>query len=274
MHNRAEYLRNGAAVLFLKKYVCNPPALLAALILGTLIFSGSEIGAFVSVGSFDFLGGLQTAYILSLASYLTPVLVCFPYILRFSGELREGYAVFSTLRVGRGRYPARKLRDAMLSGAVTMLMGVAIYTILAGVYCACNGMAVSCNGDGFFGDSYNPGTGIYYEWVAAGNGWAVYMANLLFLMSYSMFWCVAGTVISAFVKNSRIAIILPFLLDQIIIYVVPDECTFLLPVHLRLDAWAQELSYGGLWYVVLYILIAFLTGWAILFGKLSVEAVR
>ena len=274
MHNSAEYLRNGPAVRFLRKYVCNPPALLAALILGTLIYSGSEAGSYASLGYFDLLGGLQTAYILSLAAYLTPVLVCFPYILRFSGEMREGYAVFGMLRAGRGRYPARKLRDAMVSGAMTMLMGVMIYTILAVVYCARNGMSVSCNGDGFFGDSYNPGMGIYSEWVVTGNGWAVYIANILFLMSYSMFWCVAGTVLSAFVKNSRIAIILPFLLDQILIYVVPDKCTFLLPVHLRLDAWAQELSYGGLWYVVLYVMVSFLAGWAIIFGKLSVEAVR
>ncbi len=276
MHRLSAYkkIRTYALIYGLKKYVINISAIVPALILGFIMFYGSEIRAYQAAGTFDILGGLQSSMILSWTAYILPVLVCFPCVMRLSEELVDGYSVLSELRTGRKNYAIRRLGASLFSGSCVMLLGILIYTAFAVIYCICNSMTITCNGGGFFGDACNPGNNIYYHWIASGAGWAVYGMQSLFLVLYAMFWTIAGTVISIFVTNRRVAIVSPFLFKRFLEYAIPDSLFFLLPSNLRMSGWTVELAYGGIWYGILYILVAFLIGGVIIFAKLTVDAVR
>lgn len=250
------------------------PTVVSSLILAIITFYGSEIQACRVAGTFDILGGLQNSMILSLTAYIIPVLVCFPCVMRLSEELTDGYSIFSELRIGRKYYAMRRLGASLLSGASVMLLGIAVYTVLAVIFCMRSNLTITCNGGGFFGDIYNPGTSIYYTWIAYGAGWAVYAVQIFFLLLYAMFWTIAGTVISVFVTNRRVAIVSPFLFKRFLEYAIPESLFFLLPSNLRMSGWTIELAYGGIWYGVLYILIAFLIGGIIIFAKLTIDAVK
>jgi len=262
--------KNGTLELFLKQYILNLPTLLAAAILGILMIYSSEIRSFT--GGFDILGGLQSAYILGLAAYLVPVIVCFPYTMRFSEEYRSGYRIYNELRVGRKRYIFYRLRDALISSGTVMLAGIAIYTVYACCYCKIHGLECLCSGDGFFGNRNS--TPMYYEWIENGLGVLVYLVNILFLMAYGMFWSVVGTVISVFVTNRRAAVAAPFLFKRFLDYVIPESMFFLMPSNLRLSTWVAAQPVGGIWYGILYIAITFILGWMIIYVKYSVDAIR
>ena len=98
--------------------------------------------------------------------------------------------------------------------------------------------------------------------------------EFLFLIVLAMFWNIVGTVVSIFVMNRRVAIVSPFFFKRVLDYLIPERLFFLTPSNLRMSAWVVDLPVGGLWYGILYISIALLLGWIIIFIRLSVEAVR
>ncbi len=255
-----------------KKYIWNLPTLAAGVILGMLMGLSSEVSTFL--GSFDILGGLQNAYIIGFSAYIAPVVICFPHVMRFAEERVQGYGTFRMLRGSRMGYVRRSLAEAMLSGGAVMLIAVAVYMLFVAAWCGTHGMVMTCNGDGFFGDAYNSIESIYYGWVMSGMGAAVYAVNVLFLVFYAMFWSVAGTVLSAFVSNRRVAVVAPFLFKRFLEYLIPDSLFFLLPSNLRMNAWVIELPGGGIWYGILYVGISLLAGVVILLVKLMHEAVK
>ena len=256
----------------IRKYIWNIPTAIAVGVTAALIISSCDIASYPVGTEFDILGGLQMSFILEYTAYLVPVAVCFPYAMRFSEEMAGGYGQFAMLRVGRLPYAIRKLGDAMFSSAIVMLLGVFVYTAYVFLYCRHYSMAVTCHDIGFFGDADCPT--LYYDWIQAGGGVAVYVVNILFLMTYAMFWSIVGTVVSLFTSNRRAAIVSPFLLKRFLDYAVPDKLFFLMPSNLRMSGWVIEQAYGGLWYGAVYILIAFAVGLLVVLIKLQRSALK
>lgn len=264
----------GKLKMFLKKHLFNLPALSAAVILGIVMIYSSEIQYYIGADYFDILGGIQNSYTLGLAAYIIPIIVCFPYIMRFSEERISGYQIYNELRTGRKLYIFYKLRDAVISGGMIMLAGITVYTFYSMCYCKVYRMELLCNGDGFFGTVHNPEPNIYYAWIMEGLGILVYLVNILFLMAFSMFWAVVGTVVSVFVTNRRVAVVSPLLFKRFLEYIIPDSMHFLIPTNLSMSGWVTEQFGGGIWYGILYITITFISGWLIIYIKHSVDAAR
>ncbi len=264
--------KTGYGIFCLRRYAWDSPTAAAGAVLGILMAFSSGVSSYMGV--FDILGGLQNAYIIGLSAYIAPAVICFPHVMRFAEERAQGYGTFRMLRGSRMGYARRSLAEAMLSGGAVMLLAVAVYMLFVAAWCGTHGMVVTCNGDGFFGDAYNAMDTIYYGWVMSGMGAAVYAVNVLFLVFYAMFWSVAGTVISAFVSNRRVAVAAPFLFKRFLEYLIPDSLFFLLPSNLRMSAWVVDLPGGGIWYGFLYVGISFLIGLVVLLVKLLHEAVK
>ena len=232
---------------------CSKTFLVAVILNAIFIYIGSDIMFMEHV---ELLVLLQESYIWNLTAYISPLLVCLPYVTRFYEEKESGYYRIKIMRQGKVGYAMKHVWQAMVSGAMVMLFSILLFTVIIYIYAACNGLTVSLSaGADEYGDQFMPS--FYYNLVQQGKGWIVYVLHIISLMCYGMIWPCYGMIASLFVTNRRLAVVFPFLLKRLLEF-MPDALLFLSARRLRFEGIMAYMPLGGFLYAATYVLVAFL----------------
>ena len=122
----------------LHRALCSRIFLLSILGIAVLMFVSSyqyihwgEDG----VSQDDVVGITSIAFTGSSLPEITAAIVClFPFAVSYADDISENSAAFFMIRAGVGRYAASKYITAMVSGFLTMVLGILLYTSFLSVH--------------------------------------------------------------------------------------------------------------------------------------------
>lgn len=196
----------------------------------------------------DLLEGLQSAYVLGMTSYITPVLVSLPYVMKFHEETTTYAYRYQAVRAGKLQYVIRKTLEGISSSLLIMVLSLLGYTLVGFLHSRYYEIPLVFEGiTNYYG---NTNEIFYCRLLEQGKGWLVYFLHCLFLLCYGMIWPCIGMMVSLFAGNRLLALASPFLMKRLLEYICPIAWN---PAQLRMTGWLAKRAFGGSLYALCYL---------------------
>lgn len=204
----------------------------------------------------DILNGLSWALIYDIFSFILPVMVSVPSVLKFYDEVHGKRYRQEVIRTGKIRYVFCKVADSFFTAVLVMILTIAIYTMAVYIYAWIYDLPVACARDSVsFSDK-----DIYTKMLAEHKGWVVYLIKIVFVSVAAGIWAMLGSSLVVFIKNKRVAILGPFIiraiLDMVGAYLDAHYHTSVLWMYkLQLSSGISERVCGGMIEELIYLLV-------------------